>query len=857
MKTSITIATFLVAGATVAGVAAAPQLPSPWFGSDTLFSITGAVITATFGSGDVPDYVGGGSGGGASAMAKGATAAAAAQQTAPMSRMIKNEGAVCTTFNGQTVPGAADTSASGVVIGLDGVDIFSSTSAGGATGGTTCNGPSTAQSNDNAGFGLAFSGTANVFGTTAVGQTAAANPAQTWKWALALVYGGNDLSVTGGGPNGIPDCNQPARQNLVANWSTLFQNCSNASAACAASGPTGGALWHAFRRDDTSGTSDVFSTILGISPSTSSSSNNGFGASPYCNALNWDTATSGTTAPGTCSAKPHDNFTGPGGIPNTLATDATSKPGNHRRPPPGVWGDAPLPSQNKTTDADVLPVQQQDNDPIRRKCLGNGVTNNVGVAGEEVCNIDGALGLVLPMVDTDFMLTLKVPGPLQQYPTNASNAFAPSGGRPVNVFSCAPAAATKHSGECPNGDALNLSVCAVPVDNVHNTSQVISAKSTVGPSILATRPACAGHYGATQAASLAANALDVFVPGATTDAASGCLANAGGPDGRHFNVQMHDGNSGLAGQNNPGYAGELIPALGTSVDMAAGYNRIHQVETVLGGSGGVGAAAGCQLVDMTDQIGCLAQADPCSIGYAGDAAKAIVTAGIANPGAGNTGTPGAATQAWTGTTGPLGGFDSVRAAQVYPSAATVQLLGQAGEYQIARKLYFNSLVGFANVAATTADPTAANELTIAKFESTPSSMNTIVTAQQEFTLGQQFVGGAPDPQFCEDFNEQMVCNDVGGAPANVNGCATNPSGIPAGAPGAAGSNPGTPGASEAAGTSTICGDGIRQAYEECDNGTVASPANGHTTGNNNADHTAGGCSTTCRCVNDFVNGNCN
>src|SRR5580700_8205913 len=123
MRTSITIATFLTVGAGVAGAAA---LPDPYFGSDLLFQITQQAIGVSLGAGDEPDYVGGGSGGGATAMAAGATVAAATQQTAPMSRMIKNEGNVCTVggFNGQTVKGAADTSASGIVIGLDALDIF-------------------------------------------------------------------------------------------------------------------------------------------------------------------------------------------------------------------------------------------------------------------------------------------------------------------------------------------------------------------------------------------------------------------------------------------------------------------------------------------------------------------------------------------------------------------------------------------------------------------------------------------------------------------------------------------------------------------------------------------------------------
>jgi hypothetical protein len=67
------------------------------------------------------------------------------------------------------------------------------------------------------------------------------------------------------------------------------------------------------------------------------------------------------------------------------------------------------------------------------------------------------------------------------------------------------------------------------------------------------------------------------------------------------------------------------------------------------------------------------------------------------------------------------------------------------------------------------------------------------------------------------------------------------------------------GANQAAGTSTVCGDGIRQAYEECDNGSLEFPANGHATGNSATDLTPGGCSPTCRCTVDFnvTTGVCN
>src|SRR5262249_55518503 len=149
-----------------------------------------------------------------------------------------------------------------------------------------------------------------------------------------------------------------------------------------------------------------------LSPSTSNSAVNGFGTSPYCNAMNWDTSTANGT---TCLLGANNQLTGPGGIDDPAST-TTPK---HRRPPPRTWGDNPHPGPHALGPA-VLPPQSQDNDPIRRTCFGTTV-NNPNRAGEEVCNLDGALGLVLPMVDSDWMPRLAQP--LPQYPVNLCNTF--------------------------------------------------------------------------------------------------------------------------------------------------------------------------------------------------------------------------------------------------------------------------------------------------------------------------------------------------------------------------------------------------------------------------------------------------
>jgi hypothetical protein len=829
----------MVVGAGAAGVAA---ISSSYTGSDTLLNVTISALTnAGITNGK---FIGGGTVNGI-ALQIGTTApflaANALQQSTPATRLPKSSDVNLCAFNNNAPGGTggnagADggglTSASSVVIGLDAVDVFSSTSAGGATtlpgGAAGCNGTADNQS----GTGLAQTATSGVFTGTSISPSN-----QNWKWVLALLYGGYDYSQPKGGPKSFPDCSQASRVALVANWNNLFQSCSNGNAACAATGPTGGALWHAFRRDDDAGTADVFSNILGLSPSVSNNSLNGFGASPFCNAVNWDV----TTANVNCGAGIHLQFTGPGGVADTTS-DAT---GAHREPPPGTWGVNPNGSGTTKVAWDVLPTTQQDNDPIRRPCLGTGIVSNPLQVGEEVCNLDGQLGVVLPVVTTDF-----IPKQLSllQYPTAVCKAGFVVG-TPPSLFKCAPNG-TVHTGECPNGDTLFSSGCLLPTAT--GTSQCINKEGNV-PSLFAWSAGQCSTIGQTQ-----------------------CVTQAGFPvasslsPGLFYNATMRDG---TVTDGTVAFIQYPIPAINSSVDFLGAYNRIHQLETVLGSSGGVALGSGCQFQDADDQIACLLQADPCSVGFAADGAKSFTASASATP-SGNLAT-------LTAANGPLGSIDSVRVAEVYPTPTTVHLLGQAGEYQYARKLYFSTLVGFNNIAATgpSADPQATDELALAEFESVPggatpsaSSIVGILTSNKFFSLGNQFLGdaaGAPDPQFCEDLNEQTICNDVATG-TNVNGCVANSTipastsfsgvpitagGVPGGAAGTV-AQTGTPGVFETAGTSTICGDGIRGPYEECDNGSVANPVAGHSKGNG-SDVTAGGCSLTCRCNNAFVNGACN
>lgn len=282
MRISIVLAAglFAGAGATTAG---ALTVPNPYFGSDVLFNVTNGAIA---GAGLTPTsaFVGGGTSTGQTVLAT-RTAASATQQTEPIANIFTSP--ICQYGLATGAAGTNTNNATGIVIGLDAVAVLASTASGAAPAVNGAAGPS----GDNTGTGLAYSGSA-VFGSGGN----ATNGQQNWKYVLALVYGGKDITT------GVVDCAQAARLAVVNNWSALFQNGSAnpLAATCGDSNhnnSTGGpnVLWHAYRRDDGAGVNSVFAQLLTLTPSNSQQANNGFGTSPFCNALNWDSSTANNT----------------------------------------------------------------------------------------------------------------------------------------------------------------------------------------------------------------------------------------------------------------------------------------------------------------------------------------------------------------------------------------------------------------------------------------------------------------------------------------------------------------------------------------------------------------------------------
>jgi hypothetical protein len=239
-------------------------------------------------------------------------------------------------------------------------------------------------------------------------------------------------------------------------------------------------------------------------------------------------------------------------------------------------------------------------------------------------------------------------------------------------------------------------------------------------------------------------------------------------DGRSYNQHLYTGQGAYQVNNAV-----------TNLAVTGAYHRIHAVHS-LAPLDDPGGAPTCQRVDASDQIGCLVTASPCSLGVAGR--QALVT--------------------------------NANAAAIKinrQSPLSICLEGRFS-YPLARKLYLNSVLGFA--ALTGEELQLAGCMTdLAQPSHVPPTPDGLLTTN---LVAAGFIhipalvnGGRP---FCEDFNEATLC----GAPTNVDACGqpkANFDHFPA--------------------FETVCGDGRVDAFEDCDNGmdNGAAPAT---------------CSTSCR-----------
>ena len=189
-------------------------------------------------------------------------------------------------------------------------------------------------------------------------------------------------------------------------------------------------------------------------------------------------------------------------------------------------------------------------------------------------------------------------------------------------------------------------------------------------------------------------------PRCVAAASTRCVGAAGRPDGRVYNNIIAVNASVFT--STPGYAiyhgnKEYQMAMDANFRILNGsFFRIHSNTAGKNYAAGVGSETGttglCTENDDTSQIGCLADSDPCSVGYAGrESAKGY-------PGVDNgTGTIVPTPQplkalAIDGTPPYTPGTDPDLALENLLVAGTPSPL-----YPLARRLYFNTIYGFSNL----------------------------------------------------------------------------------------------------------------------------------------------------------------
>jgi ABC-type phosphate transport system substrate-binding protein len=619
----ISRATFFLVGATASTVWAAngPDTTGNNIalqGSDTLEEVTKAVLAdptcAASLTGLGITYAGGGSGTGETAMAT----SPATQKVAPMSRFIQGSTAVCGANSN------AGTTAQGLVIGLDGVALLASQTNGqNACGGSLANSGSFSYTDPNSGP------------TNYTISESSPGAGDAWRDVLKLVYFGKDHT-------GTTACGGPIRKALVASWATLFQGGACTSGTC----PTG--LKHAYRRGDTSGTTDVFLSSLGLGGLASAQiAQTGAKANPFCNAT---------------------------GLPAT------------------IFGGQ----------SDYV-----DQDPLRVPCdtIKDASGNLMG--GDQVCSRNNGVG---GPVGTPGTLGLVQ---VVEIPTNLSvaqmftTALCDAGKFATALPKAAGDPAALPSPPCPNGGPLTLGRCYQPYIDLGGGAKNFNCVARVSP-----------------------------VQG---------IARNGMTDGRAYNLWIKDSTGKLLKD------GFTVPSDPTNFPtnpattqrlVTGGFFRTHM--SIVANGGGTT----CQDTDSTAQIGCLTQADPCTIGFAGREAA-------------------------------TGGSIALNVNGVSDQEVNiVKLLAPAGSadfaarYPMSRKLFFNTLVGFPALTP------GSGEAALAKCFATNAIVDPIMSSHNFIPMSHTTAFNAAGSIFCQDFDETAPLSTGCGFPGtNSNSCASLPAGF--------------------------------------------------------------------------------
>jgi len=178
--------------------------------------------------------------------------------------------------------------------------------------------------------------------------------------------------------------------------------------------------------------------------------------------------------------------------------------------------------------------------------------------------------------------------------------------------------------------------------------------------------------------------------------------------------------------------------------MVGAYYRLHQSHSLATVGG---AAATCQLGSATDTIGCLVQASPCSIGYAGRGALQIAVNGV----------QGAIGLKNDGVDPQVTCIRNLISNPTFPATGSL--------YPLARRLFINTIKGF--------DAVTGDERKMAVCFANRAITDNIVINRDFITLSDS---AAARPTYCSDFDEHAIC--PGTNPTNTNECATHVSPSP-------------------------------------------------------------------------------
>jgi hypothetical protein len=264
MRMRFAAATFLAIGAGSAAVGALDLL-----GSDTMNLLTQSVLAAGVCPAVTPGslvYLGTGSGNGETGMAN------ATQGVAPMSRFLQGaspKGKACNDVSAKVAGGLGSNGehAVGIAVALDGVGLAANTNQLG-----TCNDP---------GKGVAYAAPKSLIVSDQPGSAAGLQcpnctgaglneyvPTQItsvpadpeigpWADYLRVLFFGLHHPATPGAAS-PRDCDSDVRRTLIASYKNIFQD-----AACTGGAGCAAGIRHLWRRDDASGTTDVFAALLG------------------------------------------------------------------------------------------------------------------------------------------------------------------------------------------------------------------------------------------------------------------------------------------------------------------------------------------------------------------------------------------------------------------------------------------------------------------------------------------------------------------------------------------------------------------------------------------------------------------